>query len=317
MTSDLPAVVPVDFVTSAPTDAGSFSVEWRHGLPRRSGGTEPAFQVHHYDEHTVILRQSKTVSYEAPFLYLLFGNTRALLLDTGAVADPARSPLLDTVDHLIDAWLTAHPRTSYDLVVAHTHGHGDHVAGDAQFVDRPGTRVVGRDRPSVEDFFGFTAWPAEVVELDLGGRVLAVTGIPGHHAASVAVFDPWTGFLLTGDTVYPGRLYVEDMPAFMDSLNRLVDLTEARPVRHVLGCHIEMTAIPGKDYPVGTTYQPQEPPLQMTVARLRAVREAGVSVANRPGVHTFEDFIIYNGPCRRAMVRQLARSAWTKVRPPR
>jgi len=34
--------------------------------------------------------------------------------------------------------------------------------------------------------------------------------------------DPWTGFLLTGDTVYRGRLYVEDWAAFGRAIDRLV-----------------------------------------------------------------------------------------------
>jgi len=86
-----------------------------------------------------------------------------------------------TVDRLITVWLTTHKHTSYDLVVAHTHGHGDHVAGDVQFEGRPGTTVVGADRASAADFFGFSRWPGQVVKLDLGGRVLEVTGIPGHQ----------------------------------------------------------------------------------------------------------------------------------------
>ncbi len=135
----------VDFVTGAPTASGKLEVEWRHGV-RRRGGTEPPIQVHRFDEHTFILRQSKTVSYEAPFLYLLFGNDRALLLDTGAVADAARCPVRETVDGLVQAWLAAHPRSSYGLVVAHTHGHGDHVGGDAQFDGRPDTAVVAGRR---------------------------------------------------------------------------------------------------------------------------------------------------------------------------
>ncbi len=45
---------------------------------------EPPIQVHAYDPHTYVLRQSKATNYEAPFLYLLFGNERAILLDTGA-----------------------------------------------------------------------------------------------------------------------------------------------------------------------------------------------------------------------------------------
>ena len=67
------------------------------------------------------------------------------------------------VDGLIDAWLARHRPDAdgaYELVVAHTHGHGDHVAGDASFADRPDTVVVGHDVDSVRTFFGFADWPA-------------------------------------------------------------------------------------------------------------------------------------------------------------
>ena len=103
------------------------------------------------------------------------------------------------------------------------------------------------------------------------------------------------GFLLTGDTVYPGRLYVQDMAAFIDSIDRMLWLAESRGVRHVMGAHIEMSRTPGQDYPPGTTYQPQEPPLEMTTDQLCAVREAAASVADSPGVHLFDDFAIVNG----------------------
>jgi len=310
---------PLDFVTGAPTSAGSLDVQWRHGVrPRRlavtaGSETEPAIQVHRFDEHSFILRQSKTVSYEAPFLYLFFGNARALLLDTGATGDPVLCPLRETVDRLISTWLESHGRPSYPLVVAHTHGHGDHVAGDVQFAGRPGTRVVGKDPRAVIDFFGFTSWPDQVVTLDLGGRVLEVTGTPGHHEASISILDPWTGFLLTGDTVYPGRLYVQDMAAFTDSLGRLLPLAESRGVRAVMGAHIEMSRTPGRDYPRGTTYQPQEPPLQMAVDRLRAVRDAAVRRAGSPGAHWYDDFAIFNGRCRAAFARQRARRIWARL----
>ncbi len=304
---------PVDFVTGAPISSGSLDVRWRHGVRRSSGDTEPKIQVHRYDEHTFVLRQSKAASFEAPFVYLFFGNARALLLDTGATDDPARCPVRETVDRLIETWLDTHERTAYGLVVAHTHGHRDHVAGDAQFEGRPDTAVVGKDRPSVTNFFGFTHWPDEVVQLDLGGRVLEITGTPGHDDSSISILDPWTGFLLTGDCVYRGRLYVQDMPAFTDSLDRLIRLAGSREVRHVMGCHIEMSRTPGRDYPLGATYQPEEPPLQMTVDQLCAVRDAAVSVADRPGAHTFDDFVIFNGPCRAAIARQLMRRVWTKL----
>ena len=115
---------------------------------------------------------------------------------------------------------------------------------------------------------------------------------PGHDRAAVTFYDPYTGLLLTGDTVYPGRLYVRDWPAFRRSIDRLIGFAATRPVTHVLGCHIEMTGRPNVDYPVRTTYQPDEPPLQMTVGRLRAVREAIDEIGDRPGRQAFTDFVI-------------------------
>jgi hydroxyacylglutathione hydrolase len=295
-------------------------VRWIHGAPRRGRTADPPIQVHWYDDDTVLLRQSKSTSFEAPFLFLLFGRERALLLDTGATKDPDRFPLRQVVDTLLAEWLAAHPdvdAAAYELVVAHTHGHGDHVAGDDQLAGRARTTVVGRELEAVQTFFGFTDWPVQVVPFDPGGRVLEVTGIPGHHRASVAVHDPATSFLLTGDTVYPGRLYVEDPAAFVDSLDRLVGIAATRTVTRVLGCHVEMTSTPGRDYPIGTTYQPDEAPWPMTVEQLHAVRRAARSLAGKPGAHRYDDFAIWNGPCRLATARQLLSALWTRVGPAR
>ena len=302
----------IDFATGAPA-AGSLAVSWIHGAPARRPASDPPIQVHRYDEHTVILRQSKSVHYEAPFLYLLFGNDRALLLDTGATADPEKFPLRATIDQLAREWLTRHPREAYELVVAHTHGHGDHVAADAQFDGRPGTTVVSRELDAVKQHFGFTSWPEQIVRYDLGGRVLEITGSPGHHRAAITVYDPWTGFLLTGDTVYPGRLYVSDFPQFLASLDRMTALAGQRAVTHVLGCHIEMTRRPRRDYPIGTTYQPDEPPLEMTAAQLGEIRTAAASVAGERGIHRFDDFIIYNEPRVRDQVGLMGRGLLHKA----
>jgi glyoxylase-like metal-dependent hydrolase (beta-lactamase superfamily II) len=276
---------------------GSLDVRWNHGVRGRSA-SEPPIQVHTYDERTLILRQSKTTNYEAPFLYLLFGDDRAILVDTGATPDPAAFPLRETIDRLIAEWLSNHPREGYSLVVAHTHAHGDHVAGDAQFQGRPDTVVVGTSLEAVREFFGFDAarWPDQIVDYDLGGRVLRAIGAPGHHEAGVVFYDPWTGFLLTGDTVYPGRIYVADYPELVATLNRLVEFCDSHPVTWVMGCHVEMTARPYRDYPIGSTYQPNEHTLPMTVAQLTALRDAVVSVGDRRGVHRFEDFIVFYKP---------------------
>jgi glyoxylase-like metal-dependent hydrolase (beta-lactamase superfamily II) len=74
----------------------------------------------------------------------------------------------------------------------------------------------------VRNFFALGDNLDEVGKFDLGGRELEVFGIPGHHPASVAIYDLWPKFQLTGDTVYPGQLYVLDTPPFRAGLGRLV-----------------------------------------------------------------------------------------------
>jgi hydroxyacylglutathione hydrolase len=299
---------------SVGSPVGDLTVTWAHGSPSPRRRFEPPLQVHACAPHTFVLRESKDVSFEAPFLYLLLGNERALLLDTGATADPARFPLLAAVDRLLSAWLADHPRPSYELVVAHSHSHTDHTAGDPQFSDRPHTRIVGRTPEAVREFFGFGDDLDEVRRFDLGGRSLELVRIPGHHAASIAVYDRWTGFLLTGDTVCPGRLYVFDGPAFRASLDRLVRFAGSRPVTHVLGGHVEMTDRAGRDYPLGARYQPRERPLPMPPERLTAVRDGAASVAGRPGAHAFEDFVIYNLPSPGSVLRLVLRGKLRNLR---
>jgi hypothetical protein len=54
----------------------------------------------------------------------------------------------------------------------------------------------------------------------------------------------------------------------------------------------------------------------MTVQQLVAVRDAARSIKDKPGAHTFDDFLIMNGPYRGYIVKLLARALWAKVRPP-
>jgi hydroxyacylglutathione hydrolase len=99
-------------------------------------------------------------------------------------------------------------------------------------------------------------------------------------------------------------------------MDRLVAFGTARPVTHVMGCHIEMSRTPGRDYPIGARYQPDEPPLEMTVEQLVAVREATHAAAAKPGVHVFDDFVIFNGTGRVATWKLLARSIGQRLRSP-
>ncbi len=282
---------PVDFRSRAPINI-DLTVEWMDG----SGQNEPPVQIHALDEHTYVLRQSLHTHYEGPFVFLLLGNTGAFLIDSGATANAEMWPLRSAIDGIIRDWLVAHPRLSYSLTVAHSHGHDDHTAGDAQFTNRANTTVVPASLDGVKNFFGFAQWPHETVSFDLGGRVLRVVAGPGHEEAATLFYDPWTGVLFTGDTVYPGRLYVADMPAYIATLRRAITLLSDVPISWLLGCHIEMSATPGRDHPLGSISHPGEAPLPMLPGQLVTLHERAVAVAHLPGVHTFDDVIIYNGP---------------------
>ena len=71
-------------------------------------------------------------------------------------------------------------------------------------------------------------------------RVLDIIPIPGHDDTSIAVYDRETAVLLTGDTMYPGRIYINaDPDVFARSIARMVEFTKDKLVAHVLGTHIE------------------------------------------------------------------------------
>lgn len=242
----------------APPDTGYMPATWYAGGPLCTG--RPAFRIREYHPGFFILRQPACTNYEKPFLYLVIGRTRALLLDTGASGMAVAAP----VDSILDAWRVAHGGSPRELVVAHSHGHRDHIAGDDQFRGRVGVTLVEPDVGGVRTYFGFRDWPTDVVPFDLGERVLDVLAIPGHEPAGLAFYDRATSVLLTGDTFYPGRLYVRDTAAFAASVARLAAFTASRPVSAILGTHIEQARTPFTDYPVGTQDQPDEDRLELS-----------------------------------------------------
>lgn len=277
--------------TVPPKQGGSWPAEWIAG---KDCGADPSFQVHAYNEDTYFIRQSKCEIFEAPFLYLLFGDESALLMDTGALAS---APVRDTVLGVVDEWLARNGRDSIPLTVAHTHGHFDHVQGDGQF---PNGSFDGRFvSPAIGaslSFFGFDDYPNDVPTLDLGGRVLDVLGTPGHFPGSVTLYDRNTHLLLTGDIVYPGHLFVfsqNEWGLFQESMQRMVDWAASHPVRWVVGCHIEHSGMPFEPYAYGTTVHPREAPLHFAPEILTDILAAAESFGDVPECTIFEKFVIH------------------------
>jgi hydroxyacylglutathione hydrolase len=230
----------------------------------------PEFQIHEYNEDFYILRQSGCSNYEKPFLYLLFGKDKALLLDTGA----GKTGVAQVVNQIIDKWLARTKREPIQLIVSHTHAHRDHAGGDEPFKSLPRTTVVAPNLNAVQSFFGIKNWPEQVIQYDMGDRIIDVIPIPGHEATSIAIYDRQTAVLFTGDTLYPGRLYVKDPVQFVQSIQRLVDFTQNKVVAHILGNHIENSRTPYLDYKVGTVYQPDEHALELGRGELLELNEA-------------------------------------------
>ena len=244
--------------------SGTMDVRWNEGSEDCVKNPQPPIQVHRYNTQTFILRESLCATYEAPFIYLLIGKTKALLIDTGAVADAKIMPLAQTVISLLSNGGSRLP-----LMVVHTHGHLDHRSGDDQFRPLPDVEVVPTDLESVKGHLGIANWPNGIGQIDLGDRVIDVIPTPGHHASHVAYYDRQTGLLFSGDFVLPGRLLIEDTDADLASARRVAEFVEHRPITYVLGAHIELDES-GKTF-FGTRYHPNERPLQLTKQEVLAL----------------------------------------------
>jgi glyoxylase-like metal-dependent hydrolase (beta-lactamase superfamily II) len=257
-------------------------------------GAEPQMQIQRYDEDTYILRQSIKTNFEGPFIFLFFGTDRVLQIDTGAGGLKIRP----TVDEIIHDRLEAKGLKTIQLVVAHSHSHGDHIAGDEEFTGRPDTTVVGHSPEQVAAFFEIHSWPDETAAFDLGGRVLDIIPAPGHEPAEISVFDRRTHLLLTGDELYPGRLYVptREFATYRRSIDRIVNFTRSRSVSWVLGNHVEMTRIPGRDYSFHAVSHPLEHRLELPYVSLLELDAALHKMGDQPQLDVHRDFIIYPLP---------------------
>jgi hydroxyacylglutathione hydrolase len=278
---------------------GNLPQTWNSGGPKCMEMQE--WQVHEYNPDLFILRQSGCTDFEKPFLYLLFGKQRALLLDTGS----RNGNLAPVLQRTVHRWLLRNDRTGITLVVAHTHSHSDHTAGDADLKAlKDPTISIDFLPPTVEatkKFYGIANWPEDRGAVDLGDRIIDVLAIPGHDAVSVALYDRQTAILFTGDSLYPGRIYIRDLPSFVESNTRLVKFTEDKLVAHILGCHIEETRTPFLDYPVGTIYQPDEHDLALSRGALLEMQSALEKLNGTPKRIAMRDFSLWpTGPAFRA-----------------
>lgn len=275
---------------ASPASVGPPFTHWIDG----TAAHEPETQVQSIDPDSFVIRQSVETNFEAPFLYLLFGKTHVILIDSGAGGLKIRP----TVDRLIAEWQSRHGNRSVHLIVAHSHGHGDHHGGDDEFRDRPNTDVIGLKPEDVAAYFRIEDWPNGLGRYDLGGRILDIIPTPGHEPAHIMVYDAKTRLLFSGDMLYPGRLYVplNQFGAFRASADRLAAFARTHPIRAVLGAHIEMTTVAGQDFPMKAAAHPSEHGLALSPSAIGKLQHAAAGAQSPPVVDRHSDFILYPVP---------------------
>ena len=139
----------------------------------------------------------------------------------------------------------------------------------------------------------FKDWPSKNSVITLGNRIVSVIPSPGHQAQAISFYDHQTTFLITGDSVYPGRLYIREWQDYKDSIQRLLAFTKSHPVAGLLGAHIEMSDSPNIDYPVESTYQPNEISLVLTIADLDNLNSYLIKLGDKPKFTSLGNMIIY------------------------
>ena len=277
---------------------GNLRFTWIHGSISAKANTDVRVQVHRYNEHTFILRQNPAIHWEAPFMYLLMGEERAVLLDAGATEEAEYFPLRQVVDRVINRWQQANDVPKMPLLVLTLGSETSQIAALGQFENRPDTMVVGNDSVLRSAVLGGD-WPSKG-KLDLGGRVLDVLPTPGLDESAISVFDEWSGILFTGNTLYPGRLVIRDYARYLESLESLADLSRKETLRFVLGGRIEMSAEPGLDYMLRSNYRPNEHALQLTASDLQDATNIVRLIDGREDIHIHDDFIVMHGVGRGA-----------------
>ena len=186
--------------------------------------------------------------------YLIVGNAQALLFDTGMGIGDLKALTLKL--------------TKLPIVVLNSHTHDDHVGNNWQFdtvygMDNEFTRrnakgskqdaqaeiapgeicgslPAGFDRAAYRTRpWKVSKWLHDADRIDLGGRTIEVIATPGHTPDSICLFDRNHGLLFTGDTYYPGTVWLyrpeTDLVAYGNSVRKIAALQPE--VKLVLGAH--------------------------------------------------------------------------------
>jgi len=144
--------------------------------------------------------------FEKVISYLIIGDRRALLFDTGLGIYNIKKE----VNFL----------TNLPIIIVNSHSHYDHVGGNKFF-------------KGVDIFSHGKSLPNNKI-IKLSPFFLKVICTPGHSPNGICLYEQKKGFLFTGDTVYPGPIYLHlkesNISEYKKSIAKLILLKKVRKI---------------------------------------------------------------------------------------
>lgn len=239
--------------------------EWWDALPRAAWDGYELVELAEDQGWFEVYRVTDTIygiyemgQFEEAISYLILGEEKALLFDTGLGVGDMGSLVASLTD--------------LPVSVLNSHTHYDHVGGNYQFeriygldTDYTAANARGKANADVREFVGpgwvwkdmpngvtvdnYVSRAFEISDIisdgeqiDLGGRVLRVYHVPGHAPDAVVLIDREERLMWTGDSFYPATLYAHLVGSNVE------DYTKSAERMAILGTDVD-TLLPSHNEP--------------------------------------------------------------------
>ena len=204
-------------------------------LPNKVKWFDDYYTVQYINENTIAIGEPRY--WQENICYLILGETKAVLLDTG----PGNRDILSVTESI----------TNLPLIIIPSHMHFDHIGNFENYNEIwiaknqiENEEITSNSfTPKKDNFLGwvearkapkitYSKLLNENDKIDLGNRSLTVLYTEGHTSNSISLFDKEANLVFTGDFFYKGTLLASnEMPTsslstYQKSLKALQTMTD-------------------------------------------------------------------------------------------